>query len=188
MLGNLASTVASAVDLRDTFDEFADEMRWIVPFDRALMLLVDNESGEVEEYASCPPAAGDRRATRVLTAGTPLAEAVRAGEAITLERTDPELAQLDWKLFGIDAQCVAAVPVVRDGETEAVFAIVRHARIGFDAEELLALEEVAGLIAVSIDRLRLYERAGFNARHDPLTGLPNRRFLDERLSATCGPV
>ena len=41
---------------------------------------------------------------------------------------------------------------------------------------------MAGLLAVTIDRLRLYERAEYNARHDLLTGLPNQRFLDERLT------
>lgn len=182
VFGNLASTVASVVDLRDSFDDFADEMRWVVPFDRALMMLVDGETGEIEHYASCPQIPVDRRAARTLISATPLAKVVSAGEVMTLERSDPELAHLDWKLFGLDAQSVAAMPIMRNGETEAIFAIVRHVEDAFETEELLALEEVAGLIAVSIDRLRLYERAEFNARHDTLTGLPNRRFLDERLS------
>ncbi|MEE8338404.1 MAG: diguanylate cyclase [Dehalococcoidia bacterium] len=182
VFGNLASTVASVVDLRDAFDDFADEMRWVVPFDRALMMLVDGETGEIEDYAACPQMPVDRRAARTLISATPLAKVVSAGEVMTLERSDPELAHLDWKLFGLDAQSVAAMPIMRNGETEAIFAIVRHVEDAFETEELLALEEVAGLIAVSIDRLRLYERAEFNARHDTLTGLPNRRFLDERLS------
>ena len=182
VFGNLASTVASVVDLRDSFDDFADEMRWVVPFDRALMMLVDGETGEIEDYAACPQIPVDHRAARTLISATPLAKVVSAGEVMTLERSDPELAHLDWKLFGLDAQSVAAMPIMRNGETEAIFAIVRHVEDAFETEELLALEEVAGLIAVSIDRLRLYERAEFNARHDTLTGLPNRRFLDERLS------
>lgn len=182
VFGNLASTVASVVDLRDAFDDFADEMRWVVPFDRALMLLVDGESGEIEEYAACPQIPVDHRAAPTLITATPLSMVVNAGQVMTLERSDPELAKLDWKPFGLDAQSVAAMPITRNGETEAIFAIVRHTEDSFDTEELLALEEVAGLISVSIDRMRLYERAEFNARHDTLTGLPNRRFLDERLS------
>ena len=41
---------------------------------------------------------------------------------------------------------------------------------------------MAGLLAVTIDRFRLYERAEYNARHDLLTGLPNQRYLNERLA------
>jgi diguanylate cyclase (GGDEF)-like protein len=37
-------------------------------------------------------------------------------------------------------------------------------------------------LAVTIDRLRLYERAEHAANHDLLTGLPNYRFLQERLA------
>jgi GGDEF domain-containing protein len=180
--GNLAATVASVVDLRDSFDDFADEMRWVVPFDHALMLLIDGESAEIEEYASCPPMPADRMAPRTLISSTPLAAVTTEARAITLDRSDAEFEHLNWKLFGIDAQSVAAMTIMRNGEAEAIFAIVRHEQDTFGAEELLALEEVAGLIAVSIDRLRLYERAEFHARHDALTGLPNRRFLEARLS------
>ena len=183
VFGNLAATVASVVDLRDSFPDFADEMRWIVPFDRALMLLLDAESGEIEEYAACPPIPVDRRAARTLIGSTPLSTVVSEGRAITLDRADPELAHLNWKPLGLDAQSVAALPITRNGKTEAIFAIVRHTQDPFGAEEVLALEEVAGLISVSIDRMRLYERAEFHARHDTLTGLPNRRFLDERLAS-----
>lgn len=180
VFGNLASTVASVVDLRDAFDDFVDEMRWIVPFDSAVMFLVSEDGDELEVYAACPPKPVERRTPQLLDR-SPLSLAVERGNAVTFERSDPALQDYDWSALGIDAESVAAVPVVHDGKTQAIFAIVRTEPSDYDVEQLSILEEIAGLLSVSIDRLRLYERAEHNSRHDPLTGLPNQRYLDERL-------
>ncbi len=182
VFGNLASTVASVVDLRDAFEEFAEEMRWVVPFDSALMIDVDEETGELHEYASCPRRQR-RRSTGALVTGTPLEHAVRVGETITMMRSDPLFSDLNWGVLGVEAQSVAAVPMIHNGKLHAVFTIVRNDEQAFEVDELAALEEVTGLLSVSIDRLRLYERAEYNARHDTLTGLPNQRYLQERLES-----
>ena len=181
VLGNLAAIVASVVDLREAFDAFAEEVRWLIPFDRALMLLVDEPAGSVEAYATYPHAGpGEERLDAL--ADSPAAVAVEAGAPVVLARADPRYAHLDWSPFGADAREVAAVPVVHGGTATAVFALARTDPDPYSAEELTALEEVAGLLAVTIDRFRLYERAEYNARHDLLTTLPNQRYLNERLA------
>ena len=44
------------------------------------------------------------------------------------------------------------------------------------------LEEVGRLLAVSIERVQLFEQSERTARHDLTTGLPNYRYLHERLA------
>jgi diguanylate cyclase (GGDEF)-like protein len=76
---------------------------------------------------------------------------------------------------------VAAVPVRHGTRTVAVFALVESGEVTYSMNDLDALGEVAGLLGVTIERLRLYEQAEHSARHDALTGLPNYRYLQERL-------
>ncbi len=100
---------------------------------------------------------------------------------ITLSRSDERYSAHEWSLFGDDAQHVAAVPVRHGTRTVAVFALVQSGDAAYSASDLDALGEVAGLLGVTIERLRLYEQAEHSARHDALTGLPNYRYLQERL-------
>lgn len=51
----------------------------------------------------------------------------------------------------------------------------------FDDTEVLLLEELADDIAVSLDRLEKAEELNYLAYHDPLTGLPNRSLLRDRI-------
>ncbi|MEX2376311.1 MAG: sensor domain-containing diguanylate cyclase, partial [Dehalococcoidia bacterium] len=76
---------------------------------------------------------------------------------------------------------VAAVPIRHGGKTSAVFALVTNSPGAYRIGDLDALDEIAGLLAVTIDRIRLYEHADYSAKHDLLTDLPNYRYLQERL-------
>ena len=42
------------VRFADVFDAFAEEVRWLMPFDRAVMFRLDSIAGIVEPYAACP--------------------------------------------------------------------------------------------------------------------------------------
>ena len=70
----------------------------------------------------------------------------------------------------------------RDGRTIAVVTIARS-RAAFSAEEHELLEYLAAQGAASIENVMLHERAEHLAATDALTGLANRRLLEERLAA-----
>ncbi|MEI6137032.1 MAG: sensor domain-containing diguanylate cyclase, partial [Chloroflexota bacterium] len=177
-LSNLARIVASVVDLREAFAAFAEEVRWLIPFDRAVMLLLDDSEAEVQPYATYPEESLQTSATSL--ARSIASAPVDASGAVFLRRTDPAFAHLDWDILGPGVVDVAAVPVGNGVSTAAIFALV-HTSASAAPSDLNALDEVAGLLGVTIERLRLYERAEYSANHDLLTGLPNYRYLQERL-------
>ncbi|GMU39177.1 MAG: hypothetical protein AMXMBFR23_00430 [Chloroflexota bacterium] len=187
-LSNLARIVASVVDLREAFAAFAEEMRWLIPFDRAVMLLVDDGEAVVHPYATYPDAGVD--VAPVPMSGSIASVPLHAGTAVVVRRDDPNYAWLDWDVLGPDVAEVAAVPVKQGVRTAAVFALIHSTTpasaaaesAGYALADLDALDEVGGLLGVTIERLRLYEQAEYGARHDLLTGLPNYRFLQERLA------
>ena len=180
VLGNLARIVASVLDLREAFDAFAEEVRWLIPFERAVMLRVDLETDLVEPYAVYPhEVALEQRGAHAL-ASSAAHVAAAAGAPVRLRRFTPEHAALDWSVFGDDAVEVAAVAVHRGDAEVAIFALAHSGE--YRPEELEVLDEVGQLLAVSIERVQLFDRSEHNARHDLLTGLPNYRYLHERLA------
>src|SRR5690606_16321585 len=139
-LSNLARIVASVVNLREAFAAFSEEVRWLIPFDRAVMFLLDEAGEMVEPYATYPE-------EDVPAAPAPLHASVaripiQAGVPVTIRRDDPRYADLDWSLLGEGAREVAAVAVRHGERATAVFALVNNNAGDYAGSELDALEEV----------------------------------------------
>ena len=74
------------------------------------------------------------------------------------------------------------VPILVEGEAWGeVYATTAPGQPRFRGEDVRFLETVAGQLAVAIGRAELFSRVSRLAYEDPLTGLANRRALEERL-------
>lgn len=185
VLGSLARIVASVVDLRSAFDAFAEEVRWLIPFESATMMLVDEPTGTIERYATYPEVtpADSTIAQYVPLSASAFRSVAEAHLPLVLRRDAPELAGADWGAADPDAFEIVGVPVYSGDACVAVFALGRQSVLGFNAEDLTVLEEVGRLLAISIERVRVFEEAEYRARHDMLTGLPNYRYFQEQFRA-----
>lgn len=67
------------------------------------------------------------------------------------------------------------------GEVLGTFALYYHEPRGPTDEELALIDEAVHLASLSIERGRMLARNAHDALHDPLTGLPNRALLEDRL-------
>lgn len=83
---------------------------------------------------------------------------------------------------------VAAIPIHRGGAIFGILALVSAGTNLFDAEVLALCERIAQLLGHALDELDLKNRLEREksqqfhlARHDPLTGLPNRLQFEEYL-------
>jgi diguanylate cyclase (GGDEF)-like protein/PAS domain S-box-containing protein len=111
-----------------------------------------------------------------------------AGQAIREKRPavanditqDPRVL-INEETLALGSRALVALPFIVGGEVAGV--LVLHARKTgfFDIEEMKLLEELAGDIAFALEHLEALERAEYLAFHDPLTGLPNRTVLTDRL-------
>ncbi len=181
---NLARIVASQPDLRQAFDEFAEEMRWLVPFDQALLFLAaEDDSEQMLPYAVAPGTASPAGW------GAPLDEAIvevagSQDQPFALHRNDLEhVTDEEWRTLGGDAPHAIIVPVRDRSRLMALFVLLSGSEQHGVGVDMNLLTEVASLLAVTIERLRLFERSEHMARHDQLTGLPNFRYVQEHLAA-----
>jgi diguanylate cyclase (GGDEF)-like protein len=77
----------------------------------------------------------------------------------------------------------AAVPVFHDGQMWGeLHATSASGRPVFGARHVRLLQAIAGILETAIARAELFSRMSTLAFQDPLTGLANRRALDDRLT------
>src|ERR671914_1172217 len=86
------------------------------------------------------------------------------------------------RLRRLGKESEVGVPIVVEGEPWGeVYATTAPGEPRFRSEDVRFLEAVAGQLAVAIERAELFSRVSRLAYEDPLTGLANRRALEERL-------
>jgi diguanylate cyclase (GGDEF)-like protein len=115
----------------------------------------------------------DLSGERLLTEGVPYFNAVDD------TGVDPWCAA---RLRRLGKESEVGVPIVVEGEPWGeVYATTAPGEPRFRSEDVRFLEAVAGQLAVAIERAELFSRVSRLAYEDPLTGLANRRALEERL-------
>jgi diguanylate cyclase (GGDEF)-like protein len=86
------------------------------------------------------------------------------------------------RLMRLGKESEVGVPILVEGEAWGeVYATTARGQPRFRGEDVRFLEIVAGQLAVAIGRAELFSRVSRLAYEDPLTGLANRRALEERL-------
>jgi diguanylate cyclase (GGDEF)-like protein len=86
------------------------------------------------------------------------------------------------RLRRLGKESEVGVPILVEGEPWGeVYATTAPGRPRFRSEDVRFLEAVAGQLALAVGRAELFSRVSRLAYEDPLTGLANRRALEERL-------
>jgi diguanylate cyclase (GGDEF)-like protein/PAS domain S-box-containing protein len=77
---------------------------------------------------------------------------------------------------------LAVLPLIVSGEALGVFALYAGEINFFDADEMKLLQGLAVDIAFAVEHIDAIAKVEYLAFHDPLTGLPNRAVLVDRVS------
>ncbi len=83
-------------------------------------------------------------------------------------------------------RCCLCLPLISHDVRLGVLALFRKDRDSFTNDEIGLLTTCASLAAGAIENAKLHGELLGQAITDPLTGLPNRRYLDERLNSELG--
>jgi diguanylate cyclase (GGDEF)-like protein len=184
----VAAAAAGAHDLDQVLEVAAEEARAAIEAASLSVSRWEREEGvlrtvinvgdlgpDEERYpnAEIHPLEHDRVAERLLTEGVAYFNSVDA----------PGVDEVSARrLHRLGKESEVGVPILVEGEAWGeVYATTAPGQPRFRSEDVRFLETVAGQLAVAIGRAELFSRVSRLAYEDPLTGLANRRALEERL-------
>jgi diguanylate cyclase (GGDEF)-like protein/PAS domain S-box-containing protein len=156
----------------------------------AMMVTVDTDAGAGEIQAligDVPRDTIERSLERLfvdpdLIAGT-LAESMRAGRPIAENDVESRLEHTPesrW-LFESGVRAIASFPFTMDVGRKGSLLLGSYERDFFNEDEIELLAALTNNLAFKLELAAKRERVNYLSYYDPLTGLPNRSFAQERL-------
>jgi diguanylate cyclase (GGDEF)-like protein/putative nucleotidyltransferase with HDIG domain len=178
-LYDIAQTIGTSLDLRDTFAVFASRLEDIVSYTTCVLFLVRPDSTDVEamhvagRYSEVFKGKG-------LPSGAGIAGWVVANRH-PMHNCDP---RLDFDALKVELpeayRTATVVPLMRDDVVLGALAMYSADLSSYTADHLRLMEAVAKLASDAIANAVHHERTETSALTDLLTGLPNARALRYR--------
>lgn len=175
-LYEIARTFGASLDIQDTLARLVDKIGQVVPFDTCVVYLYDERRG----YASAAHVAG--KYASVLKS-----KCVAPGEGVTgfalanrcaVNQLHPSLDFTANELTdSLDYRSMACLPLVKDELLIGVLSLYSCEREQYSDDNMRLLETVAKLASDALANSMQHAEAESNALTDPLTGLPNARYL-----------
>lgn len=173
-LYEIARTFGSSLDVRNTVEVLVDKVGHVVPFDTCVVYLYD----ELKGYATPAHVAG-RNAQALAT------RCIAPGEGVTgfaLANRSP-INQLHPSLdfTGLDIEreyrSMASLPLFKDDMLLGALSVYSTDLERYTDDHMRLLETVTRLASDALSNAMQHAEAESNALTDPLTGLPNARYM-----------
>ena len=173
-LYEIARTFGSSLDVRNTVEVLVDKVGHVVPFDTCVVYLYDEAKG----YATPAHVAG--RNAQILAN-----RCVAPGEGVTgftLANRSPinQLhPSLDFAGLEIEREyrSMASLPLFKDDMLLGALSVYSTEMEQYTDDHMRLLETVTRLASDALSNAMQHAQAESNALTDPLTGLPNARYM-----------
>jgi diguanylate cyclase (GGDEF)-like protein len=173
-LYEIARTFGSSLDVEETLSILVDKVGHVVPFDTCVVYLYDDLKG----YAVAAHVAGTN-------AQTLSSRCVAPGEGVTgfalANRSPMNQLPPHLDLSGLEIQhqyrSMASLPLHKDNQLLGAISIYSTALPEYTDDHMRLLETVTKLASDALANAMHHAEAESNALTDPLTSLPNARYL-----------
>ena len=177
-LKKLSINLTSSLDLPDVLDALVSESMQLIPNARDVHIFLF-KNGKLS-FGAALDSDGNKNTTWSKPRSSGLTYTVaRSGETLIVEdmQNHPLFTNVpsDW------AGSIIGIPLKVNNMVVGVLNMARSSIGGFSPSELRLLGLLADQAAVAISNANLHQMISRQAYSDTLTGLPNRRALDERL-------
>ncbi|MFL6213761.1 MAG: diguanylate cyclase [Blastocatellia bacterium] len=178
-LYNIAQTIGTSLDLRDTFAVFSARLLDILSYTTCILYLVRQDATEVEA-AHVAGRNSERFRGKRIASGIGISGWVVANNH-PMHNCDPAVDFEAMKVEAGEAYRTATVaPLTKDGETLGALAVYSAELECYTPDHLRLMEAVAKLLSDAVANSAHHERTETSALTDMLTGLPNARALRYR--------
>ena len=183
IINRSSAIITSSLDIPITYDNFIKELKKVVDVSWAAIVLIE----ENDLY--------------FLALSSEIGSAWQAGERIPVKGTatewtathrqsliEPDLLQenrFNTAKYHLEqgVRSIIYVPLIAKDEVIGALVVASRNPNAYRQRHAKLLEELASQIAMSVENARLYAKAEEKARTDELTGLLNRRSLNELISS-----
>lgn len=173
-LYEIARTFGSSLDVRNTVEVLVDKVGHVVPFDTCAVYLYD----ELKGYAIAAHVAG--RNAKILSS-----RSVAPGEGVTgfalANRSTINQLHPSLDLAGLEIEreyrSMASLPLFKDDLLLGAVSVYSSELEEYTDDHMRLLETVTRLASDALANAMHHAEAESNALTDPLTGLPNARYL-----------
>src|SRR5256712_2034779 len=177
-LYEIARTFGASLEVEDTLAILVDKVGHVVPFDTCAVYLYD----ELKGYATAAHVVG--RNAEVLRS-----RCIAPGEGVTgfalanrtpVNELHPSLDFVGLDLPGVEYASMASLPLFRDDCLIGALSIYSSLLDKYTDDHMRLLETVTSLASDALANAMQHAQAESNALTDPLTGLPNPRYMSLR--------
>ena len=175
-LYEIARTFGTSLDVEHTLEILVDKVGHVVPFDTCIVYLYDDSGG----YATARHVVGknaQKLAARTIAPGQGV-----TGFALANRRQVNQLhPSLDFTDInpeaGIKYRSMASLPLFKDDLLLGALSVYSSELEQYNDDHMRLLETVTRLASDALGNAMQHAEAESNALTDPLTGLPNARYL-----------
>lgn len=173
-LYEIARTFGSSLDVRNTIEVLVDKVGYVVPFDTCVVYLYD----ELKGYATPAHVVG-RNAQILATRCVALGEGVTGFALANRSPINQLHPSLDFAGLDIEREyrSMASLPLFKDDMLLGALSVYSAELDYYTDDHMRLLETVTRLASDALSNATQHAEAESNALTDPLTGLPNARYM-----------
>jgi diguanylate cyclase (GGDEF)-like protein/putative nucleotidyltransferase with HDIG domain len=183
VINNCGAVITSSLDIQEIYGSFIEELKKLINVTWAAIVL---EQDNALSFIALSSEIGTdwRVGEKVPLSGSGTEWVINNKKSIY----EPDLTQasmfatvsryIQWGLHS-----VVHLPLIAKGEAIGSFIVASRQVSAYTQRNIKLLEQLAAQIAMPVENARLYAQAEKKARIDELTGLLNRRSLDEMIDA-----
>jgi signal transduction histidine kinase len=152
-----AHALGSSLDLDRAFAAFIAELRAVVPFDRAAILLVEDDAARVMATAGVGEGGHLGPGTRVRIAGSILEPVVEKGETVHREDISQPRHREEAELLELGLRTRVLAPLQLADRAIGALSLSRREAHSFRREEIELLTLLGRLVASTVQNIRTYD-------------------------------
>ena len=175
-LYEIARTFGTSLNVEHTLEILVDKVGHVVPFDTCIVYLYDDSKG----YATARHVAG-KNAQKLASRSIALGEGVTGFALANRHAVNQLHPSLDFTDInpeaGIKYRSMASLPLFKDDALLGALSVYSIELEQYTDDHMRLLETVTRLASDALGNAMQHAEAESNALTDPLTGLPNARYL-----------